>query len=382
MGFEVLLVVGIDAVGIARFPRLLHDAGCRVTLLAPPGLAVARSRYVASHVATAVEPETLAGQLEAFLAERKSDFHHIIIGDEPTLTAVARHRGEAWLDGWFPVDHRGDAVEVILSKSAFQQAAGAAGLTIPKSEICTGFAEVEAAVRAMGYPVMLKSPYGCSGSGVRKVADEAELKAAFELLYEGNGVMLVQQFVDGRVGSSDVLFDRGAPVCWQSWYSRLCWPTPLASSCAREAMSHRDIGLMLTGVGALSGFHGFAGVDWMHDAERDRVYLIEFNPRPTPTYHLDAHSRVSFAGSFRAMLEGTCGAGCRERLPEACGAVIHLFPQSLYRAVSERELNSFLRCWSDAPWSDPLLMAAYLRRVFTHFLPLRWRQAVKRLLRR
>jgi phosphoribosylamine-glycine ligase len=232
MDFEVLLVVGIDAIGIARFPRLLHDAGCRVTLLAPPGLAVARSRYVASHVATAARPEALAGQLEAFLAER--NFHHIIIGDEPTLMAVARHRGEAWLDGWFPVDHRSDAVEVILSKSVFQQAAGAAGLTIPKSEICTGFAEVEAAVRAMGYPVMLKSPCGCSGSGVRKVAGEAELKAAFELLDEGNGVMLVQQFVDGRVGSCDVLFDRGVPVCWQSWYSRLCWPTPLASSCARE----------------------------------------------------------------------------------------------------------------------------------------------------
>jgi hypothetical protein len=147
-------------------------------------------------------------------------------------------------------------------------------------------------------------------------------------------------------------------------------------------MFHRDIGPMLAGAGALSGFHGFAGVDWMHEAEQDRVYLIEFNPRPTPTYHLDVHSGVSLAGSFRAMLEGACGAGCREPSAAACGAVIHLFPQSLYRAVGERDLDSLWRCWSDAPWSDPPLMAAYLRRIFTHFLPMRWRQAVKRLLRR
>ncbi|WP_228719873.1 hypothetical protein [Methylococcus geothermalis] len=139
---------------------------------------------------------------------------------------------------------------------------------------------------------------------------------------------------------------------------------------------------LFAGVGALCGFHGFAGVDWMHDTDKDRVYLIEFNPRPTPTYHLDAHSRVSFARSFRAMLEGARRIGCPDPSAAACGSVIHLFPQSLYRAVSERDLNSLLRCWSDAPWSDPLLMAAYLRRVFTHFLPMRWRQAVKRLLRR
>nr|WP_232470687.1 ATP-grasp domain-containing protein [Methylococcus sp. BF19-07] len=374
-----MLVVGIDAVGIARFPRLLHDAGCRVTLLAPHGLAVARSRFVTRHVVTAAEPEALTGRLRTLLTERH--FHHVIVGDEPTLTVIARHRGEAWLDGWFPVEHRSsDAVEVILSKSAFQRAAGAAGLTIPKFEVCTGLAEVKAAARVLGYPVMLKSPYGSSGSGVRKVAGEAELEAVFHLLDEGNGVMLVQQFVDGQVGSSDVLFDRGVPVCWHSWYSRLCWPRPMASSCAREAMVHRDIGPMLAGVGALSGFRGFAGVDWIHDVERNRVYLIEFNPRPTPTYHLDVHSGVRFADAFRAMLAGTRGAGCREPSAAACGRVIHLFPQSLYRAVSERDLDSLLRCWSDAPWSDPVLMAAHLRRVFTHFLPMRWRRAVKRLL--
>ncbi|WP_333688039.1 ATP-grasp domain-containing protein [Methylococcus capsulatus] len=380
MEFDILLVVGIDAVGIARFPRILHDAGCRVTLLAPPGLAVARSRYVSRHVATAAGPEALPRQLQTLLAERH--FHHVIVGDEPTLTVIARHRGEAWLDGWFPVDHRSDAVEVILSKSAFQRAADAAGLTTPKSEVRTGLAGLEAAARAMGYPVMLKKSHGCSGSGVRKVAGEAELGAAFELLNEGNGTLLIQQFLDGRVGSSDVLFDRGVPVCWQSWYSRQCWPTPLASSCVREAMVHREIGPMLAGVGALSGFHGFAGVDWVHDTERDRIYLIEFNPRPTPTYHLDVLSGVRFADSFHAILAGTRSAGCREPSAAACGRVVYLFPQSLYRAIAECDLDSLWRCWSDAPWSDPVLMAAHLRRVLTHFLPVRWRQAVKRLLGR
>src|SRR5258708_36124794 len=43
---EVLLVVGFDATGPARLPRLLSEAGCRGSLLPPPGCAVNRSGFV------------------------------------------------------------------------------------------------------------------------------------------------------------------------------------------------------------------------------------------------------------------------------------------------------------------------------------------------
>lgn len=379
--FNILLVVGIDSVGIARFPRILHDAGCRITLFAPRGLAVERSRYLARHEVCPAAHDALAGYLRAYLAERGHEYHHIIIGDESTLAAVAGYRGEPWLDGWFPVDHRGHAIDVMLSKSEFQQAATEAGLLMPQFLRCSSFAEVEGMARTMGYPVMLKSAHGCSGSGVRKVATDAELSTAYELLGAGNEALVVQQYLAGPIGSTDVLFDHGIPVCWQSSYSRLCWPTPLASSCAREVMDHRDVEPMLAGVGVLSGFHGFAGVDWIHDAQSDRLHLIELNPRPTPSYHLDTLSGVSFARSLHAMLGGSRLIG-KPRSTQGPAPFIYLFPQSLYRAISERELSCLLGCWPDAPWRDPGLMAAYLRRVFTHFLPMHWRQAAKRLLRR
>jgi len=47
--FKALLVGVIDAVGASRLPKLLHQAGCRVTLFEPRGLMVGRSRYVDEH---------------------------------------------------------------------------------------------------------------------------------------------------------------------------------------------------------------------------------------------------------------------------------------------------------------------------------------------
>ena len=113
--FEVLLVTGIDALGLARFPYLLHNAGCRVTLMSPHGLAVNWSRYVSSHLPTSTDPQDLALHLKEVLSTERKPFAWVIIGDEPTLIALAEHHGQAWLDGRFPVDHRSKAIDVTLS---------------------------------------------------------------------------------------------------------------------------------------------------------------------------------------------------------------------------------------------------------------------------
>ncbi|UOA09123.1 ATP-grasp domain-containing protein [Methylobacter sp. S3L5C] len=376
--FEVLLIAGIDTVGLARFPYLLHNAGCRVTLLAPPGLAIIKSRHVDCYLHSLTEPQALVLHLKDLLITRHQPFDLVIVGDEPTLIAVAEHRGETWLDNWFPVDHRSAAVDVILSKLAFQQAAIAAGLSMPYSELCQDWPEVEAAVLHTGYPAMLKASIGLSGSGVHKVCDSSELKSAYDQLAPTNQPLLVQQFCEGALGSTDVLFDHGVPICWQSSYSLQCWPTPLASSSARELMQHPDIEAMLLGVGKITGYHGFAGVDWIH--EGPHLYLLELNPRPTPTYHLNRHFGVNFSHSLNQLLSGEHKV-TPPKLIDQPTPLIRLFPQSLYWAVSNRDWRNFIFCWNDAPWRDPLLMGAYLRRVLTHFLPECWREKASRWLR-
>ena len=378
--FEILLIAGIDALGLARFPYLLHRSGCRLTLLAPPGLAVIRSRYVARHLPTSHEPQARALHLKELLSTQREPFALVIAGDELTLNALAEYRGQDWLNGWFPVDHRSAAVEVMLSKLAFQQAAMTAGLRMPFSTICQGFSEVEAAVQRAGYPVMLKAAHGLSGSGVQKVHEIGELKSAYGKLTATDQPMLVQHFCEGEIGSSDVLFDHGVPVCWQSSYSRCCWPTPLASSSARELMQHPDIEAMLSGVGQITGFYGFAGVDWIHDKTSDHIYLLEMNPRPTPSLHLDRYSGVSFSRSLNQLLSGRYKVTRPKPITQPA-SLIGLFPQSLFWALSESDWLTFILSWKDAPWNDPLLLCAYLRRVLTHFLPKHWRHNAKQWLR-
>ncbi|MCX7066281.1 MAG: ATP-grasp domain-containing protein [Methylococcales bacterium] len=380
--YEVLLVAsGIDATGLARFPYLLYKAGCRVTLLSPPGLAVNRSRFVACHLPTSNELEASALHLKEVLSTQNPPFTHVLIGDEPILIALAEHQGEAWLDSFFPVDHRSKAVEIILSKHTFYDEMVGAGLYMPYSKICQGWIEVEEAVKRAGYPVILKASHGSTGSAVHKVHDSSELKPCYTDLAANDEPLLVQQFCEGALGATDVLYDHGVPVCWQSSYKPESWPTPLSASSARIMMEHPDIEHIISEVGRITGFHGFAAVDWIQETSSDRICMLELNPRPTPSYHLDRHSGISFSHSFNQLLSGQRTITPPKPVSQPA-PLIKLFPQSLYWAIDNKSFRGFILCWNDAPWYDPLLLAAYLRRVLVHYMPQRWRDTLKRYVRK
>ncbi|MFI3190107.1 MAG: ATP-grasp domain-containing protein [Methylococcales bacterium] len=305
--YEVLLVAsGLDSIGLARFPYLLYKAGCRVTLLSPRGLAVKRSRFVACHLPTSNEPEAIVLHLKEVLSTQSPPFTQVIIGDELILVELAKYHGEAWLDNCFPVDHRTKAVEIILSKHTFYHEMVNAGLYMPYSKICQGRIEVEEAVKRASYPIMLKSAQGCAGWAVRKVCNPSEFESAYADLAATNEPLLIQHFCEGELGATDVLFNHGVPVCWQSSYIRQSWPTSISASSARVMMQHPDIEHIISEVGRITGFHGFASVDWIQETSSNRLCLLEINPRPIPTYHLDRYSGVSFSRSFNQLLSGQC----------------------------------------------------------------------------
>lgn len=371
---NVLLAVRLDLIGFSRLPQVLHDAGCRVTLLAPPGLAIGRTRFVDEHIPAPETSQALIIQLKAHLALRGGQYDLVIIGDETLLHEIAQHRGEDWLDVCFPVDHRSRAVDLITSKFDFLQAASKSGLSVPEFHICQNLTEAEQVAASYGYPVVLKLASGFASSGVRIVKTPTELPSNYQQMSMGHPVA-VQRFAAGRLGTTEVLLDRGKPLCWASYYVLQGWPTIFASSCVREVMIHRDIELLLSGVGSLTGFHGLGGVDWIHNLSTDSFDLIEFNPRPAPGYCEGHLAGVSFSASVRAMLSGEPVV----QRPIGSGRKVFMFPQAIYRAVDDRNLPLLIRALKGFPLNDPLLGLAHLRRVCSHYLPVRVRQWAKSL---
>ena len=122
---------------------------------------------------------------------------------------------------------------------------------------------------------------------------------------------------------------------------------------------------MLDAIGRMTGFHGFAAIDWIIDERTARLVVLELNARPAPGIHLGEQLACDFAPAVARF-----AAGSTERSPRTAppSRVVSMFPEDLFRAVTEKD-EAFLARWrsdhalrSDVPDDDPPLLAYYLQR--------------------
>jgi predicted ATP-grasp superfamily ATP-dependent carboligase len=185
---------------------------------------------------------------------------------------------------------------------------------------------------------------------------------------------MVEEFVDGPVCCTEILYHKGKPLCWNSCLALQHWPTPLAASCLRQTVDHPDIERIVRTVGEMTGFSGFCGADWILDRRVGHPFLIEFNPRATPGLHLGYTAKVDFARALAAMLRGVPTMQAPS-VPGGTGLVSAMFPELAFRAIDDRAPLVLLKAMRQMPADDPMLALAHIRRIITHYLPRRIRSS-------
>lgn len=363
---EVLLLDFQHWLGLSRLPFTLHRAGCRLTVFGSPGGHLIRSRQVDEFVWAPADLNQALDQLKLHLEARPGFYQWVIFGDEAGLIAAAARRDEAWLRPLFPVSPDSGRLDVILSKTPFAAACAQHGIPCPRTIVCNSYAEIEAAAREIGYPCIVKNPLGQAGTGVRRVNSAEGLLPAFEP-WAAVRPLLVQQFMTGRVGACEVLYDHGQLQCWFSSYLEGCWPPPYGASSIREVMTHPRLEDLLRRLGTMLDYHGFCGIDWFHNAADDSLVVLELNPRPTTCYHLGRFAGVDFARSVRGMFDGHADI----QRPNGLGAKpprVYMFPQHVQRCLRTGELAD-LRHWlpfmaaHDIPWDEPKMLLRHILRI-------------------
>lgn len=383
----MLLIAEEDLTGLARLPHVLRQAGCRVSLIAGRDMLVTKTRFVDHHIASPGSLSELVEMSKKHLNENPNLYQWVIWADESVIRELSRNPDEEWLKTCFPVDPCSSAVRLINSKTDFNQAAQEMGLPVPYFKPCSGLEDAESAAEEIGYPVILKDPYGSCGLGVRVVPAATGFASAYQQFSDSSNPIVVQEFVSGKVGSTDVLYNHGKPVCWISTYSKTTLPKITGMSCVREVMYHPEIENLLSGVGKLTGFHGLGGVDWIHVAETNELKLVELNPRPTPGYHFGYRAGVDFSLAIREMLDGSPSIQRPQQPDRGSQTTIYMFPQDIYRIITDHALFSLLR-WlpglpgsRDLPLNDPCLLLTHLWRLSVRFL-IETNKVLKRLLNR
>jgi glutathione synthase/RimK-type ligase-like ATP-grasp enzyme len=353
---RVLLALSRDMSGISRLPAVLARHGIHVTVLTAPGHLLALARRSSARVPCAPGEVATADALLRHLGSGSAAYDLVILGDDPLLERIARLDGASHL---LPCPSNAD---LAWSKHAFATLCSEEDLPSPATYAVSTAEEARATASRIGYPLILKSATGFAGSGVHRCNDAEQLDRHLGHL-GGEQPWLMQQFVEGRVGTVDVLFWQGRPVAWTSALVTSTCDGPFSSSTSRRFHLLAGLEPLLHRIGRRSGLHGFAGLDFIlrHDGT---PALLEMNCRPTIGHSLGAGAGVDFGRVLAGLLAGRAEESPTQRPDD--GRVIRFFPEDFGRCIGERDYRGALAWlllpsrWRLLPWREP---GMFLRQV-------------------
>lgn len=182
---------------------------------------------------------------------------------------------------------------------------------------------------------------------LKRLLVDRDLPMARDWLRRHRPAVSIQGFIAGREGNIAV-------ACWQGeLLSSVAVEVVKASHATGPAtivkvVDHAGMAQAARRLCAELGLSGLFGLDFMLDDD-GRAWLIELNPRATPTCHLAPLAGPRLAAALRHRLDHDAAPAPRQ---EAGDARIVLFPQGLVRHRSEGVSTTP----HDVPWHAPELV--------------------------
>jgi formate-dependent phosphoribosylglycinamide formyltransferase (GAR transformylase) len=377
---HILLATTGQLASTARLAMELHEAGARVSLIAPNNHP-ARSLDLLAECVTyrALAPRS---SLQQAILRLQPDM--IIPCDERTVRDLHAIWRDTQHQDLKQLIERSTAppenFRTITSRAALLELAQGQGARVPASMPLRDSTDLQRWTEENAAPFVLKADGSWAGFGVRIISDASAAKEAYqqmtrpasgrlavrESVLEGNhfGVrpwlrrerptMSVQGYIDGWPANIGV-------ACWQGEVLAAVCAESVAttsatgpSTVARIIHNAEMIDTAKRVVMAL-GLSGMIGFDFMIEAATGAAYLIEMNPRNTPICAVRLGPGRDLAEALVARL---ASRPVRERPPRTERDIVVFFPDTW----REDPANHMLRSgYHDVPWEQPDLVRILMR---------------------
>ena len=166
------------------------------------------------------------------------------------------------------------------------------GLPTPRYVRLAKGADVHAAARELGLPVIVKPAAEGSSVGVSRVYAEADLESAVELAASYPGELLMEQLIEGDELTVAVLGEIALPSIrivpkgqWYDYHAKYVAEDTQYLCPGLEGADEEEIRRIALAAFHAAGCSGWARVDVMRDRASGAFFLLEVNTAPGMTSH-------------------------------------------------------------------------------------------------
>jgi hypothetical protein len=307
MRHRILLSATEDWPNATHYADGFSVAGCEVAAFAPRSAPVHSSGFAAKSLF--YRPLAPVQSLRAAIEAARPDL--IVSCDERALTTLLKlYNSEAGrATSYAPLIERSLGVPgnygCILSRAAGLAAMAEAGVRVPLTLPVDGEETLDACIREVGLPAVLKADETCGGQGVAIVRTLPEAHRAYRALMSPMRLrnvarfvrnrnmhflleavapvtrrISIQRFVEGRVAASAFAADKGKVVAGFSYDVLDAQKGGLGPPTTIRRIDCPEMDAATRAVAARFGLTGAHGLDFIRDSA-GAAHLIEINPRAT-----------------------------------------------------------------------------------------------------
>lgn len=195
------------------------------------------------------------------------------------------------------------------------------GLPTPRYLRLERGADVHAAARELGLPVIVKPSCEGSSVGVTRVHGEDDLDAAVKLAARYEGELLMEQLIEGDELTVAILGDIALPSIrivpkgqWYDYHAKYVADDTQYLCPGLEGDDEDEIGRLALAAFQAAGCRGWGRVDVMRERTTGAFHLLEVNTAPGMTSHSLVPKSAAQAGMD---IEALCWRILETTLPEA-----------------------------------------------------------------
>jgi hypothetical protein len=379
-----ILIVALNEswIGISRLPSGLDKAGFEVFAVCPKKSFLAQTKFLKKAILyptiTYSRSKIIYLWIVAAIVYFKPD--RIIPGDEDTILALYNLSNSLEKIPFFKKISKlirrsltpKEFDSIILCKSDFQDKCQEWGLRTPKNIILDNLEMALTSAAQMGYPVVLKYDSGYGGSGVFICQNDEDIKKYFPQMekitivekfkksikdflfvsiFNDENKISLQQYIEGFVGQSPFVSHNGEVFALNPMLKLKTFPGKTGPTSVTQGFENEDIENFVRTVAEKLSYNGFGSLEFMIDDITKQLFIIEMNPRPTPTCHLGSeHVPNDLCDMLYKGLNSI-----RREVKAFTPYTVALFP-----GEKKRDPNSpyLTETYHDVPLNDPNLLRA------------------------
>lgn len=337
----------------------LRRNGCEVHLVCShPPRTIGRMMFATSHRADPIDGDAAQELIDRVV--RDSAITHVL---PMTDLLIDRYRKQppAWHDLILPT-LPSPQLEMIRDKTAMSEFIGRLGVPVPEEYPLVDPGSLEAGVRELGLPVVVRTRESTAGNGVAIADDLPQVREAVARFESLGRVPYLQQFAGGAPIISAGLFHEGRALRYYASEKLAIHPARTGPATIMKSLADQTLRDHTVRIFEALRWTGYGQLDWVRSAD-GRILFLEMNPRPWGAWGAAARAGVDLAGPFVELISGKSPAA---DITLRDGVVEYLFPQYLRAGATRNGALTMLdwRGWRHMPWHRPVLAAHLLKWLF------------------